>query len=611
MALGLYLEPAKFPIMLSPSMLRLFWACSGAALVAAAFGQAPFGPCECAPISERPIQYVSDQAGNGTGSTTWSCDTIYVLTETVYVNPGDVLTIEPGTIVQGRSSVVTDTLTYTLGNGNPSQRIDYLFSQLPGSLVIARGASLLAEGTESCPIVFTYEGDPMDDSTGFDERGRWGGLIVCGAGEINTWDGDDLAEGVLDFSGAQRHAYGGNTDPTGSSGTLRYLSIRHAGTRLGVNQFGNPNETNALQLCGVGSGTVIDHIECFASANDGLQVMGGLVDLKYVVSAFNGEAPLQTDQGWQGRVQHALFVIDELNGAGTYGADIEGDDYVDFDVSMTFMPFNVPTLYNCTVLGKGEAMAWRLHHGGGMRLHNSLTLNFDHGIQIADADPCDAWELMTFGEILIENNRFWDIGSSNAIEELISYDFGFVWNGTATVQAHFIDNNNLVVDPMLDAAFETESGFVIDPIDLRPTNMAYALEAQYFPTDSWFDPVGYIGAFAPAGGNWATCWTAVEHIGLFAAGFGGTTEAANWGCTYPFACNYNEEATLDDGSCEITSCAGCTWPDAPNFDPAALYDDGTCIPSEPSTCPADVDGDGTIATSDLLIFLSFFGTNCP
>ena len=582
----------------------------GGLVAGIASSQSPLGPCECPPFEARPVVYISDGNGAGTGTATWTCDTVYVLTQTVFVNPGDVLTIEPGTVVQGRSAIVTDTMTYTLGNGSPSQRIDYLFSQLPGSLVVARGASLEASGTESCPIVFTYEGDPLDGSSGFLQRGLWGGVILCGAAEINTWDGEDLAEGVLDFSGGLRHRYGGNTDPTGSSGTLRYVSIRHGGTRLGVNQFGNPNETNALQLCGVGSGTAIDHIECFANAGDGLQVMGGKVDVKHVVSAFNAEAPLQTDQGWQGRVQHALLVIDETQGAGSYGADIEGDDYVEFDVSATFMPYNVPTLYNCTALGQGQAMAWRMHHGGGMRLHNSLTLNFGHGIQVADADPCDAWELLTFGEILLQNNRFWDIGASNAIDELISYDFGFVWNGTQVVQDHFIDNNNLAVNPMVDAAFTTSEGLVTDPVDLRPTNMAFALDAQFYPPDPWFDPVGYIGAFPPGGGNWAACWSYVEQIGLFAAGFT-SSEGAVWGCTYAFACNYDEEATLDDGSCELSSCAGCTWPDAPNYDPTAWYDDGSCLPTSEPSCPADVDGDGTIATSDLLIFLSYFGTDCP
>lgn len=554
--------------------------------------------------------YVSDGGGLGTGSVTWNCDTTYVLTETVFVNSGDVLNIEPGTVIQGRSGVITDTITYTLSNGNPSLRVDYLFAQLAGSLVVSRGAQILAEGTESCPIVFTYEGDPMDDSSGADLRGKWGGLVVCGEGELNTWDGEDLAEGVMDLTGAQRHQYGGNAAPEGSSGTIRYVSLRHASTSLGVNQFGNGNETNALQLCGVGSGTELDHIECIASADDGIQVMGGLAELKYVVSAFHDEAALQADQGWQGKLQHALFVVDEAIGGAEYAVDLEGDDFSDFDVSMTFMPYTVPQMFNVTSVGQGESLAWRLHKGGGVQLHNSLTIGFGHGMVLLDADPCDAWELLLFGETLIANNRFWDIGMNNAIDELISYEDGFVWNGTEVVQAHFIENGNLALNAEVDAEFTIENGFVLDPIDLTPTNMAFALDAEDYPSDGWFDPVGYIGAFEPDGGNWATCWTYAEHLGLFGEvedNSGGTV----WGCTYAFACNFNPDASADDGTCEITSCAGCTLVEATNFDPNALFDDGTCWIEEAPLCPADLDGDGTASTADLLIFLAAFGEDCP
>ena len=122
------------------------------------------GPCDCLPLPERPIFEVSDQSGLGIGTATWSCDTIYVLTETVYVNSGDTLTIEPGTLVKGREAIVVDTLTYTLPNGNPSPRLDYVFSQVAGSLVIAVGGHLNAQGTPDCPIVFTGEDDPMDGS---------------------------------------------------------------------------------------------------------------------------------------------------------------------------------------------------------------------------------------------------------------------------------------------------------------------------------------------------------------------------------------------------------------------------------------------------------------
>ena len=63
------------------------------------------------------------------------------------------------------------------------------------------------------------------------------------------------------------------------------------------------------------------------------------------------------------------------------------------------------------------------------------------------------------------------------------------------------------------------------------------------------------------------------------------------GCTDATACNYNPNATADDGSCEFSSCAGCTEIFSCNFDPNATIDDGSCIlPYD--IVYEDLDGDG-------------------
>jgi Secretion system C-terminal sorting domain len=48
------------------------------------------------------------------------------------------------------------------------------------------------------------------------------------------------------------------------------------------------------------------------------------------------------------------------------------------------------------------------------------------------------------------------------------------------------------------------------------------------------------------------------------------------GCTYPESCNYNADATCDDGSCQYY-CGGCMDESALNYDPYAQYDDGSCF----------------------------------
>ena len=79
------------------------------------------------------------------------------------------------------------------------------------------------------------------------------------------------------------------------------------------------------------------------------------------------------------------------------------------------------------------------------------------------------------------------------------------------------------------------------------------------------------------------------------------------GCTDSCACNYNDNATVNDGSCDFSSCAGCVYPDARNYDPSAIIDDNSCDFS----CQEDLNGDGSVNTGDLLDFLSAFGNICP
>ena len=115
------------------------------------------------------------------------------------------------------------------------------------------------------------------------------------------------------------------------------------------------------------------------------------------------------------------------------------------------------------------------------------------------------------------------------------------------------------------------------------------------------------------------------------------------GCTDPAACNYNPESTEDDGTCEFTSCAGCTDEAACNYDVNATIDDGSCQVLDecgvcggdnatcsgctnpdadnydPSAivddgsceiapaCPEDLNQDGQVTVADILQLLADFG----
>ena len=84
------------------------------------------------------------------------------------------------------------------------------------------------------------------------------------------------------------------------------------------------------------------------------------------------------------------------------------------------------------------------------------------------------------------------------------------------------------------------------------------------------------------------------------------------GCTNPFFLEFDPYATVDDGSCGTAIVLGCTYDAAINFNYAANVDDGTCEfdGTSGNDCQADLDGDGSITTTDLLTFLASFGAQC-
>jgi hypothetical protein len=76
------------------------------------------------------------------------------------------------------------------------------------------------------------------------------------------------------------------------------------------------------------------------------------------------------------------------------------------------------------------------------------------------------------------------------------------------------------------------------------------------------------------------------------------------GCTDPESPNYNPEATIDDGSC-FTPMPGCDDPEACNYDQLANVDDGSCTYPQAGydcigDCFFDVDNDGICDENEIL-----------
>ena len=490
--------------------------------------------CDCPALSERNTVVISDASGLGTGTTTWTCDNTYLLDGFVFVNSGQALTIEAGTVIKGL----------------PGQGAD------AAALIVARGGQIYAEGTETCPITFTFEADPLDGSVSFDTRGQWGGVIVLGDATTNLPTGEGQIEGIP--SDNDRAAYGGNNDED-NSGVLRYVSIRHGGTQLGA-----ANEINGLTLGGVGRGTTIEYIEVIANDDDGIEFFGGAVDVKHAAVAFVGDDSFDYDQGYHGRGQY-WFSINAEDG-GDRAGEFDGDDSP--DVTADGQPFATPVIFNATFVGRGvgagqTGLLYRAGAGGEM--HNAIIANYAEGIEIEDKqNPSDAYDKWVAGMLNLKNI------SMVAVNEVIDYDGNQVADGEEQLDAYAAANSLILSDPGIDFdfGFDATGVTVTNTLDLTPANDV-TVGASDLATDDWFDAAAYRGAFGPSE-NWLNQqWSYLGQVGIFAEG---TTSVP--GCTDATADNYNADATVEDGSCEYLGCTDAT---ADNYDASANVDNGSCL----------------------------------
>ncbi|HEX2618160.1 MAG TPA: hypothetical protein VHL57_11500, partial [Flavobacteriales bacterium] len=276
-----------------------------------AFAQSVGSACGCPDVSSRtPVNISTLVDGNGNllnGATTLTCNNVYTLNSRLYVNNGQDLYIEPGTVIKANSSP---------GNAY--------------SIIVARGGQIWANGSESCPIIMTATADPLDGSYSVLNRGMWGGLVLLGRAYNNVrnadasvavtgTDGVALIEGLL--AGDNRHFYGmpiGQEVNDDNSGILRYVSLRHGGEIIGAN-----NEINGLTMGSVGSGTTIDHVEVIANKDDGFEFFGGTVNAKYLVAMHCDDDYIDWDQAYSGKLQ---FVYGVQGPDNSGGANNQGDN---------------------------------------------------------------------------------------------------------------------------------------------------------------------------------------------------------------------------------------------------------------------------------------------
>jgi len=240
-------------------------------------------------------------------NTTWTSDHVYLLKGFYYVRDGVTLTIEAGTVIRGDQNT-------------------------KGTILIERGAKLIANGTLNKPIVFT-----SNKAAGSRSYGDWGGVVLCGKATINVPGGTAIIEG------GPTSVYGGNDDAD-NSGSLKFVRIEFPGI-----PFVPDKEINGLTLCGIGSATTLDYIQISYCGDDSYEWFGGTVNAKHLIAYRGWDDDFDTDFGYRGMIQYAVSlrdkdIADPGSGSNSFESDNDGS-------GTTNTPITQPIFSNVSSFG--------------------------------------------------------------------------------------------------------------------------------------------------------------------------------------------------------------------------------------------------------------------
>lgn len=321
------------------------------------------------------------KSGQITANETWTADKVYQLSGRVVVTSGATLTIEAGTIVKAEAGQEANAST----------------------LIIARGAKLMAEGTASAPIIFTSVADNIEpgniSSPNLNSTfsGLWGGLLVLGKAPISV-QGDVLSTQIEGIPPSDTNGLYGGNDPNDNSGVMRYLSIRHGGALIGAG-----NEINGLTLGGVGSGTTIDHIEVVANFDDGIEWFGGNVNCSDLLVWHQGDDAFDIDQAFSGTINNLAFLG---NSSSDHALEIDGPEG---SLNGAFTMTNATFIgYNDGGTGGGEYADFR--DGAQGNLSNIYFTNFSES---SDVELDDDNSSANYKNGILNFNSAWEFNTGH------------------------------------------------------------------------------------------------------------------------------------------------------------------------------------------------------
>jgi hypothetical protein len=415
----------------------------------------------------------------------------------IYVEDGATLTIEPGTIIKGTN-----------------KSYDGREAATGSSLIITRGAKIMAQGTRTEPIVFTSA-----QPAGQRKASDWGGIIICGKAKNNMTR--------MTVEGGIEADHGGDDD-NDNSGVLQYVRIEFCGYPYAVD-----SEINGLTLGSVGRGTTIDHVQVSYSGDDAFEWFAGAVNCKHLISYRAWDDDFDTDNGYSGKLQFLLSVRDPKIADQSNSNGFESDNNA---AGSSNSPVTSPVFSNVTFIGPMGQDAAFVNDKSYIDGHNwgansgIRTGIFQAAMQIRRHSRLNCFNSVATGYplgLMLSNDGRGDTQGAATSDLLKIKNVYFAGMGLLGADADKKDPaqwlGNFSIDYFNQSKLNNRSFTAIADLKMKQPDALQA-NANYGPVsgspllgsadftdgylnDAFFTKVTYIGAFSGENDDWASGWT--------------------------------------------------------------------------------------------------------
>jgi hypothetical protein len=305
---------------------------------------------------------VETVSGAITTNTTWTNDRVWEISGIITVKNGATLTIQAGTFIKAKP----------LGS--------YVAT---GILIITTTGRIDVQGTLNAPVVFTSYNLLDGNANTVAAPGDFGGVVLLGDAKVNTPSTTNLVEGLGDQPNWSDFYYGGTND-SHNSGALNYVRIEYGGRVLDYD-----NGLSSLTFGGVGSSTIVDHVQVSYSRDDSYEFFGGTVNANHLVAFAAFDDNFDFSLGYTGQITKAIAIADSnsihsLSSGRPDSNGIEIDNYWDGRLTTTitrpvFSQLSIIGVSSNTVADLYEN-AIHVRRAGNISLTDATVTGYNKGI---------------------------------------------------------------------------------------------------------------------------------------------------------------------------------------------------------------------------------------